>query len=346
MAGHYLTFLFDLEKLEKVPGSESRAPDPRQPEGDQWKVIRDGGKVTLIAQVDGQTAVIGDARWRAGMLEARTPPLKDVQWDMVEAILQVHADPGAAARPRAEPAAKPRAELDQLGAKLGENVDRGLSSSRFKLARIALIATPLVVTGVLLVWWGLSRRTGTATPGGSVAKVEPPAAVVTAARATAPSEPPPAPISPEVQVARAERFEDAIALAKPAMANSRDELSAGAALLAHYTKLRWADVDVPAETSIGHVQKDPDVERGKRMCAEGVIERIERRDLGPRKIYVGQLRAAEDDQVMFVALGTTGELIKRTRAKFCGAVIGTAGDAVSLVGMFDLPENRAPIVEQ
>ena len=50
--------------------------------------------------------------------------------------------------------------------------------------------------------------------------------------------------------------------------------------------------------------------------------------------------------IAFVALGTTGDLIKRSRTKFCGAVIGAAGDAVLLVGMFDLPENRGPIVEQ
>jgi len=47
-----------------------------------------------------------------------------------------------------------------------------------------------------------------------------------------------------------------------------------------------------------------------------------------------------------VAVGTTGELIKRMTARFCGAVTGKSGSQVAMVGMFDLPENRSPVVEQ
>jgi hypothetical protein len=94
------------------------------------------------------------------------------------------------------------------------------------------------------------------------------------------------------------------------------------------------------------VQKDPDAERGKRMCAEGVIEKIERMDVDRRKVFVGRLRQADGDTIAFTALGTTGDLIKRASAKFCGAVTGTTGDAVAIVGLFDLPENRSPLVEQ
>lgn len=73
---------------------------------------------------------------------------------------------------------------------------------------------------------------------------------------------------------------------------------------------------------------------------------IERRDLDRGKIFVGGLRQADGDAVAFTSLGTTGDLIKRASAKFCGAVTGIEGDAVVLVGLFDLPENRTPLVEQ
>lgn len=117
-------------------------------------------------------------------------------------------------------------------------------------------------------------------------------------------------------------------------------------LLADYPKLRWADVGVPAETSIGLVQKDADAELGKRMCVEAVIERIERRDVAGHKRFIGRAVDAHGDAVEFVALGDTGDLVKRAPATFCGAVVGKLGDAPVLVGMFDLPENRSPTAEK
>lgn len=111
------------------------------------------------------------------------------------------------------------------------------------------------------------------------------------------------------------------------------------------TRRRWADVAVPAETTVGHVQKDAEAELGKRMCTEGVIDRIERRDVAGRKQFVGRLVQGNGDAIDFVALGTTGELTKRSSGTLCGALMGKRGDAPVLVGLFDLPENRSPAVE-
>ncbi len=158
--------------------------------------------------------------------------------------------------------------------------------------------------------------------------------------------PPPPPESPATRVANAPTFEQAIALARPALTDSTDELGPGAQLLASYKKLRWADVDVAAETTLGRVEKDPALERGKRLCATGEIQRIARRDLDGRKVYVGQLRTADGDEVAFVAVGTTGDLVKRNTATLCGAVLGMSGPAVSILGMFKLDENQLPLVEQ
>lgn len=146
---------------------------------------------------------------------------------------------------------------------------------------------------------------------------------------------------------KADSVAHAFVLAKPTMTGS-EGLSAGATLFATYasSKLRWEDVDVPAETSFGHVLKDPEAERGKRMCAEGAIAGIQRRDLGPRKTFQGTLRVNDVDAVAFIAVGTTGELIRGSKARFCGVVTGMWSTSVALVGMFDLPENRTPIVEQ
>ncbi|CAN5910112.1 hypothetical protein BH11MYX3_BH11MYX3_31160 [soil metagenome] len=147
--------------------------------------------------------------------------------------------------------------------------------------------------------------------------------------------------SPEVQVAHAATFAQAIEMARPAFVDTTEELGAGARLLAHYAtaKLRWSEVDVPAETTI----RQPD--RGKRLCATGEIRQITRRELNGRTVHVGRLRTADADEVAFVAVGTTGDLVERSAGRLCGAVLGKSGSAVSILGMFDLAENRMPLVE-
>jgi hypothetical protein len=177
---------------------------------------------------------------------------------------------------------------------------------------------------------------------------DPPKPTVSPVAVTPPTAPPPPPETPARRVANAKTFAQAIDLARPAFADTTDELGDGAKLLANYAakKLRWDEVHVPAETTLARVEKDPQLERGKRLCATGEIERIARRDLEDRRVYVGRLRTVENDAVAFVATGTTGDLVKRSTGTLCGVVLGMSGDAVSILGMFDLDENRMPLVEQ
>lgn len=143
----------------------------------------------------------------------------------------------------------------------------------------------------------------------------------------------PPPVTLEQRVAGALSLSDALALAKPISTT----------LIARYAiaKLRFAEVDAE-ETNLALVEKDFEAELGKRMCASGEILRIERTDMERRKAFVGELLTKEQDRVMFLAVGSTGELLKRSQARFCGVVT----DKLQLVGMFDLAENRTTAVEQ
>jgi hypothetical protein len=114
-------------------------------------------------------------------------------------------------------------------------------------------------------------------------------------------------------------------------------------------RMTWSDVDVPAETTLARIEKDFEAERGKRLCATGTIHRIrrdERPGLGSRKVYSGQLETGDGEIVGFIAVGTTGELVKRSAARLCGLALSDLAGIPTILGMFDLPENRAPIVEQ
>ena len=79
-------------------------------------------------------------------------------------------------------------------------------------------------------------------------------------------------------------------------------------------------------------------------------------DPTPTVGMVGLLRRAADrvpshfstegDAIVFLAVGSTGTLVRRDTGTFCGVVLGKYRDSVRLLGMFDLPENRAPAVER
>ena len=172
--------------------------------------------------------------------------------------------------------------------------------------------------------------------------------IVMVARGSEPAAPvAPVPESPEVRVAKAASFEEAIAIARPALVDTLDDLGEGAQLLAGYAvaKLTWAEVAVQPETTLDRIEKDPGAERGKRLCATGQIVRITPHELGARRVHVGRLRT-DTVQIAFVAIGTRGSLVKNDTATFCGAVLGKSGTAVSILGMFDFEENRRPLVEQ
>lgn len=145
---------------------------------------------------------------------------------------------------------------------------------------------------------------------------------------------------------------DAIEVSKADMTDTDDETSPGAIELATWAAghLRWADVAVAKnETSFALVHKDSDSARGKRMCTRGTIIQIEKESMGSDAVFTGLLLSDYSDILSFIAAGSTGELVQNSGARFCGVVIGKydysnsgggQGHAISLVGMFDLPENR------
>jgi hypothetical protein len=137
------------------------------------------------------------------------------------------------------------------------------------------------------------------------------------------------------------------------MSDTDDETSRGALMLALWanTRLRWSDVAVDKnETSFALIRKDSDASRGKRLCIRGTLIQIQKEGGGDATFFTGLMLTGNSQLASFIAVGSTGELVERRSARFCGVVIGRydysnsgggKGHAVSVVGMFDLPENRA-----
>lgn len=131
------------------------------------------------------------------------------------------------------------------------------------------------------------------------------------------------------------------------------DVSVGAAKLAVWgaENMHWAELQEIPTTKYGLVMKDSDAQRGQRICISGRVIEIELdRSVPGKKIFVGGMYDDGDRIYRFVALQSTGEIMAHSRARFCGVVTGqqhypnSAGGmahAVHLVGMFDLPENKA-----
>lgn len=149
-------------------------------------------------------------------------------------------------------------------------------------------------------------------------------------------------------------LEDAIAKTKPEMKDFNDiEISKGAAVFAYWASehLKWADLQKTEGSKHALVMKDPDTERGKKLCTNASIVEIQVDNTMPNKvkIYTGGLFDSSMRIYRFIAVGSTGELVANSNAKFCGIITGKndytnsaggVGHAVHLVGMFDLPENK------
>lgn len=169
------------------------------------------------------------------------------------------------------------------------------------------------------------------------------------------AEPPPAaeaaPSKLDVLLAKT-TLGEAVELLKPDMTDTDDETSAGALLLGIWAAkhLTWKDVGLTKnETSAARVRKDSDANRGKRMCVRGRIIQIHKEKAGEVTLFTGLMLSGYTEITSFIAAGSTGELVQRSGARFCGVVTGTydysnsgggKGHAISIVGMFDLPENR------
>lgn len=154
------------------------------------------------------------------------------------------------------------------------------------------------------------------------------------------------------QLANAKSLQAAIEVTKPQMKHEHDNLSEGARFLtlwaADHAQLKNFVVQ-KNETSSALIKKDEDDARGKRMCVGGSVIQIAKANREP-VIYDGLLMNDSGNLFKFIAVGSTGKLLEHSAARFCGVVTGvysyqTQGnqfrDAVRMVGMFDIPENKS-----
>jgi hypothetical protein len=140
------------------------------------------------------------------------------------------------------------------------------------------------------------------------------------------------------------------------MTDTANDDSDGTMLFAAWASnhMRWTDVAVTKdETTYALTRKDSDEARGKRLCASGSIIQIEvhkLKDQGIGKLATGLLMSYGGNIFEFMAAGSTGDLVQNSQARLCGVVTGTydytnsaggTGHAVTVVGMFDLPENKS-----
>ena len=174
--------------------------------------------------------------------------------------------------------------------------------------------------------------------------------------APVPREVPPALLQPEEprtaleEAMEAPTIEDAVEVVKPLMTDTFDETSPGASLFAAWatSRMRWEHVQNRNETSFALVQKDSEEARGRRMCIAGMIVEIAVKRRVEAKTAEGLLWR-RGNIVRFIAIGSTGNLVQRQSARFCGVVIGKhdysnsgggVGHAVEMVGMFEIPQNK------
>jgi hypothetical protein len=185
-----------------------------------------------------------------------------------------------------------------------------------------------------------------------------PTTTATSATASLPAAPAPAPEpvptqSPIDRLMKLDTIDGAIFVTRPMMGDSVNKDDEGALLLTHWSlkHLWWADVGVPVdETTFALTKKDPDEARGKRLCATGSLVQIEVEKTDDGKISEGLLMSWSGNLFHFLGVGSSGDLVQQSTARFCGVVVGLydydnsgggVGHAVEVVGMFDLPQNKA-----
>ncbi len=130
------------------------------------------------------------------------------------------------------------------------------------------------------------------------------------------------------------------------------DLSPGAAKLALWgaEHLLWNELQEIPSTKYGLVMKDPDAQRGQKLCVNGQVIEIEVDQSVPgKKVFLGGMFDDDSRIYRFVAVQSTGEIMANTHTRFCGIVtgqqhypnsMGGVAHAVHLVGMFDIPENK------
>lgn len=338
----YTTFLLDLTaegSVQHVPGTLKYRPDKSTVPKNAfaWKVTVDSNGVVAIRALRDQTlVVIAHGMYTTKLVDRRqrgSEPTPQQWWLVNEGIglamhqAQNHELPDEVfSEPIAE---RDVYEMKEAGPSYGQRVANEVRRERDRKKRrpIVFAGLAVVIVASIVVYLAAGRsakKASSSTPRATepIARPEPPALPT-----------PPAP--PTEPAARATTLDDVIA--------ATPDLDAGK-LASH--RVRWSEVDVPSQTSLAKVEKDPAAEKGKRVCAEGTIDRITKKDLAGRPHFEGALLTQDGDRVVFVASGSTGELVKRDRAKLCGVVTGTVEGSTAVFGMFDLPENRNPTVEK
>lgn len=161
------------------------------------------------------------------------------------------------------------------------------------------------------------------------------------------------PIAPQEAPPRKEfsTLAEAIDGIKPLMSDTQDAISPGTVMLAFWAadRLKWQELQGIPITKYALIMKDSDEQRGKSICASGRIIEIASEKVEGRKFYSGGIYDDAGRIYRFVAVKSTGELVAQSFATICGIVtgrqsyqnsVGGVAHAISLVGMFDLPENR------
>ena len=150
----------------------------------------------------------------------------------------------------------------------------------------------------------------------------------------------------------AKKVEESLPLCKPSMGSATlGNWSSGHKLFALWavensTNLSWNDFNVATnETTIGLIRKNPEKESGKKICVTGKIVQI-----NETKANLSQGLFITGDRVIysFAGIKSSGDLTEDSVSKFCGYVTGTydysnsvggVGHAISIVGMWSVPDN-------
>lgn len=201
------------------------------------------------------------------------------------------------------------------------------------------------------VGWGVLLSVGTLAIFGvpSLKNKEPTPVAPVAVVAEPPKPPPEPPLL--VRLSREHTLAGAIKLARPTFRDVNQGEDSGARDFTAWAipYMTWSDLQRVESTQYGQVQKDPEGERGYRLCGSGTIVEISLdRSLG-KPFASGLLMTDGGDVISFSVVGYNDGLIAKSWARLCGIVIGTyryrsnSGTtihAVDIVGMFDVPQNK------
>lgn len=164
---------------------------------------------------------------------------------------------------------------------------------------------------------------------------------------------PPQPTQEEIEAKLKQMtLSDFVEQSKPSMNDTIDSRPQASSYLVNFMNLKdikIKDILKLPQTSRGKILKDPEAERGHQLCVTGNLVQISANRKSGNVEYTGIMMDQTFQPVIFAAVGDTGELVARSKARFCGIVIGkmsysnTGGGQSSgpyLVGLFDLKKNK------